>query len=363
MTTVRNSAGGRDRAGQASGGRDPWFDNSKMLLVTLVVLGHTWSKLEVLGDGIPPDENIAHVYDFVYAWHVPAFVLVTGYLSRSMTWSRHRLRSLVTTVAVPYVVFECALTAVHRYVGGLPTNDLLRIPHSPMWFLAAMFLWRLVTPAFLRLPRSVALATAVVLSLLSGLTTMETLAFDRFLGFLPFFVLGLVLRREDWEALRRPVVKVVAVVVLVLLWRQSANTDEHITSAWFHYAAPYRELDVSNTEGMVTRLVLIGIALAAALAFFALVPRGRSWLTTLGAATMTVYVFHDFFVLAMAYSDYPVYARPDRLEALWVSSAGAVVVAVVLALPVVARTLDPVVDPFGFLSRRRERRSSAPRSD
>jgi len=355
MATVRNSAGGRDRAGRTSGGRDPWFDNSKMLLVTLVVLGHTWSKLEVLGDGIPPDERISHVYDFVYAWHVPAFVLVTGYLSRSMTWSRQRLASLVTTVAVPYVVFECALTAMHRYVGGLPTNDLLRIPHSPMWFLATMFLWRLATPVFLRVPRPVALATAVALSLLSGLTTMETLAFDRFLGFLPFFVLGLVLRREDWELLRRPLVKVLAVVVLVLLWRETARTDEHITSAWFHYAAPYSDLEVSATEGMVTRLILIGIALAASLAFFSLVPRGRSWLTTLGAATMTVYVVHDFFVLAMAYSDYPVHARPDRLEALWVSSAGAILVAVVLALPLVARTLDPVVDPFGWLNRRRRR--------
>jgi len=57
----------------------------------------------------------------------------------------------------------------------------------------------------------------------------------------------------------------------------------------------------------------------------------------------------------MAYSDYPVHARPDRLEALWVSSAGAILVAVVLALPLVARTLEPVVDPFGWLNRRRRR--------
>ena len=61
--------------------RDPWFDNAKMLLVTLVVVGHAWTLL--------PDDRVAGgLFDFLYAWHVPAFVMVTGYLSRSFTWTR-----------------------------------------------------------------------------------------------------------------------------------------------------------------------------------------------------------------------------------------------------------------------------------
>ena len=31
-----------------------------------------------------------HLYDFLYAWHVPAFVFVTGYLSRSFQWEQAR---------------------------------------------------------------------------------------------------------------------------------------------------------------------------------------------------------------------------------------------------------------------------------
>ena len=40
-----------------------------------------------------------HLYDFLYAWHVPAFVFVTGYLSRSFTWAPRRMWQLVRTVA------------------------------------------------------------------------------------------------------------------------------------------------------------------------------------------------------------------------------------------------------------------------
>ena len=40
--------------------RDPWLDNAKMALVTLVVVGHAWTLL--------PDSGVtAHLYDFLYA--------------------------------------------------------------------------------------------------------------------------------------------------------------------------------------------------------------------------------------------------------------------------------------------------------
>ena len=62
--------------------RDPWFDNAKMALIVLVVLGHAWTLL--------PSQDRLHswTYDFLYSWHVPAFVIVTGYLSKSFEYTR-----------------------------------------------------------------------------------------------------------------------------------------------------------------------------------------------------------------------------------------------------------------------------------
>ena len=75
--------------------RDPWFDNAKMALIVLVVLGHSWTLL-------PSQDRLdSWTYDFLYSWHVPAFVIVTGYLSKSFEYTKPRLWSLVTTVACP----------------------------------------------------------------------------------------------------------------------------------------------------------------------------------------------------------------------------------------------------------------------
>ena len=156
--------------------RDPWFDNAKMALVTLVVIGHAIILL-------PATAFNEHLYDFLYAWHVPAFVLVTGYLSRSFTWERRRLYQLVRTVVVPYVVFECAIALFRIHVGGEQLEDLFKDPHWPMWYLAALFCWRMLTPILTRLPA--ALPVAVVVSLVAGLYAGDTLDLARVLGLLP----------------------------------------------------------------------------------------------------------------------------------------------------------------------------------
>src|SRR3954451_21948449 len=153
-----------------------------MVLVTLVVLGHSWTLL-------PHNGADDHLYDFLYAWHVPAFVFVTGYLSRSFSYEPRRLWQLVRTVVVPYVVFECALALFRIYVGGERLEDLFRDPHWPMWYLSALFFWRLLTPVFTRLPTAVAIAVAVATSLVAGLYAGDTLDMARVLGLLPFFVL------------------------------------------------------------------------------------------------------------------------------------------------------------------------------
>ena len=119
--------------------RDPWLDNAKMALVTLVVVGHAWALLP--GGGL-----VGHLYDFLYAWHMPAFVFVTGYLSRSFEYTPDRLWSLVRTLAVPYVLFECLLALFRIWVGGEKLEDLFADPHWPLWFLTALIFWRLAHP-------------------------------------------------------------------------------------------------------------------------------------------------------------------------------------------------------------------------
>jgi fucose 4-O-acetylase-like acetyltransferase len=292
-------------------------------------------------------------YDFLYAWHIPAFVIVTGYLSRSFAWTPAKLVALVRTVAVPYVLFEAALALFRYQVGGVQLNDLFTDPHWPMWYLSALFFWRLLTPVFLALPKPLALVTAVAISLLAGLKAGDTFDAARILGLLPFFVLGLTLsdRQWGWSRTRRAIpFAVVGIAVVLVVTR---FTDNWIATEWYYYRSRYDVLEPNDLKAVAIRAVLLCIGLIGAASCFALVPRARSWFSTLGAATLVVYLFHGFFVLSAQYEAFPDWADRHVVWSFVVTTVAAVLLALALAAPPVARRLNALVDPVGWIVSRR----------
>ena len=321
--------------------RDPWFDNAKMALVTLVVIGHAWVLL-------PSTATTGHAYDFLYAWHVPAFVFVTGYLSRSWSYTRTRMWQLVRTVAVPYLLFEAAIALFRIHVGGEQLEDLWRDPHWPMWYLSALFFWRLLTPVFKDMWGG--LVVAVGVSIVAGLYAGDTLDMARILGLLPFFVMGLKATPERLELLRGRAARVAAVGVFVAIWLLTSRTDDWAATEWLYYRSRYAELDVSDTQAFLTRAALLVLGTLGAWAFLALVPRTRGWFTTMGAYTLVVYLFHGFFVKGAGYAGYD--GVGGTVTGLVVTSLAGVAITLLLASPPVARVLKHVVDPLGWGERK-----------
>lgn len=316
-----------------------------MALVTLVVVGHAWTLL-------PQNVSTSWAYDFLYAWHVPAFVVVTGYLSRSFAWTATKLWSLVRTVAVPYLLFEAVLAWFRYQVGGVQLDDLFTNPHWPMWYLSALFFWRLMAPVFLAVPRPIALVVAVATSLAAGLWAGDTLDVARIFGLLPFFVLGLTLHEPQWARVRtrRAIPWALLGVAVVVVFTRF--TDSWIATEWYYYRARYDVLDPNDLKAAAIRSVLLCVGLIGAASAFALVPRRRSWFSTLGAATLVVYLFHGFFVLAAQYEGFPEWAADRPALSFTLTTVAAVALSLALAAPPVARVLNVTVDPVGRLAGR-----------
>ena len=327
--------------------RDPWFDNAKMLLVTLVVVGHSWTLL--------PDNGLTdHAYDFLYVWHVPAFVFVTGYLSRGFVYSRTRLWQLLRTVVVPYVVFEALLALFRIYVGGEQLHQLFQNPHWPMWYLSALFFWRLLTP--LLKPLWGGLVVAVAISLVAGAYAGNTLDLARIVGLLPFFVMGLKATPERLEWLRSRPAQVTAVAVFVGIWVMTYWTDSWAGTDWLYYRAPYERMDhYGDSRAMLTRALVLALGTLGAWAFFALVPRVRGWFTTMGSATLVVYLFHGFVVKGASYAGWDDWADGHAPLSYLLTTVGAVLVALLLAWRPVSARLAHVVDPLGYGERHLQR--------
>ncbi|MGK5533951.1 acyltransferase family protein, partial [Streptomyces sp. URMC 129] len=281
-------------AATGSGGpgeRDAFFDNAKYLAIVLVALGHAW---EPLREG---SRTVMAVYMAVYAFHMPAFIVIAGYFSRGFDGRADRVRRLITGVLVPYLIFQTAYTLFLRWLEDDRDTYLpLLEPRWLLWFLMALFIWRLTVPLWkaLRWPVPVALAVAALGSVSPSLG--GDLQLQRVLQFLPFFVLGLTLTEGHVAAVRRRAVRLAAVPVfaaalLVAYW--AAPRMDHV---WLYHKGSAQELGEPWWTGVVMTGVLFGCALLLTACFFALVPGRRTWFTVLGAGTLYGYLLHGFLV-------------------------------------------------------------------
>jgi fucose 4-O-acetylase-like acetyltransferase len=335
--------------------RDPWLDNTKMVLVTLVVIGHTW--------GVLASSDLDNwLYDFLYFWHIPAFVFLSGYLSKSFEWDRKHLTNLVHVLLVPYLLFEPALFYFRRAIGQDEGGILWIHPHWAMWYLIVLFWWRLGTPILKRhwlwLPASVAI------SLAAGLIDGDAGRFfylSRILGLLPFFVLGLHLKPRHLKHLDDPWVRVTGVAVLVGLLVLARHTDEFARRAFLYYDAGYDDLGVAEPYAIQVRLTVMALGLVGAFAVMSLVPRGAGWFTRMGAATMIVYLLHGFAVKGAGAAGLGTFSEAQPLAALVLSTLGAIGFSMLLASPPARRHLVWVVNPLGtWAARRRSGRDDVP---
>ena len=163
--------------------RVPFWDNARFVCIVLVVMGHASQRLTY-------DSDIAlALYLAIYAFHMPAFAIISGYFSRAGTPSRRQMARVITDILVPYVIFEGLWVLTKWIVEGQAEPNLTQ-PSWTLWFLLALGIFRLVLPylALLRWP----LLWTVVISLGVGYVTNvgSTFSLARTLGLLPFFTLG-----------------------------------------------------------------------------------------------------------------------------------------------------------------------------
>ena len=342
-------------SGVSPSSRDPWLDNVKMVLVTLVVVGHAIGLVE-------ESQGSHWVYDFIYLWHIPAFVFVSGYLSKSFEWDRRRMKNLVYTLAVPYLIFEPALFYYRRIVVDEDvTGPLWLEPHWTMWYLVVLLMWRLITP-ILKL-HWLFLPISVIVSLLGGLWDTDALMIPRFLGLLPFFVLGLYLKPRHLAHLDDVWVRLAAVPMLVGIGIMAVYTDTWAETALLWYDTGYNELPIDTEIAFQTRLTVMTVGLLGAFAAMSLVPRrSLGWFTTMGTATMVIYLFHGFVIKTVKVMGWPEFTAAHEVLGLVLTIVGAIALALFLAAPPVRRVLEPFTNPLGWLEARRTRPTAAPTS-
>ena len=264
--------------------RDYLFDNYKVILIFLVVVGHF----------IQPAYGNHVILDalkwMIVSFHMPAFIFISGYFSKKEIPLSVSIRKL----AVPYLVYEIIYYLLYTFILQKETELYLARPKFSLWYLMALFAWRIITPYVKKLPCHIALS--IVAGLLIGCSDIpgNYLSIHRIFVFYPFFLAGVNFNREFITNLRyKNTQRFAGIIAAFCLLFVSFGPFARMYSAKIFYGRyNYDYLEQTLFEGMMCRSIcyLIGFALTYSLMF--IISEKQTFYSYIGPRTMAVYLFH-----------------------------------------------------------------------
>ena len=296
FTSKRQYISQHTRRGKAQ--RDMRLDNVRGVLIILVVIGHF--LLPLLSS---ETRLIIGLIYLIYAFHMPCFVMLSGYYSKSI-YSNGRFRwGKVVQMLWLYVVYETVVYftegLAYGYVGPMP--NFLHENGAP-WYLLALALWELSIPVFHRFrgKRSsiyVTIAMFIAVSFLKYVIQIDDfLSMDRVITFMPFFYLGyfssqLQLDKYLISRYRRPVDYAACFfAVFILLGMKTLLFKYNLVV----YGADYRRYaqDMEAWKWLIN-LIWYAVALCMSLGLIGIVLNRRMLIITkLGMNTLPIYFIH-----------------------------------------------------------------------
>lgn len=317
--------------------RDSSLDSLGGVLIVAVVLGHAVAML--------PGHIGGSVQLFIYFFHMPAFVWLSGFLTQySRKWS---VGQLVAKLLFPLIVFQ----VIQRiFVAAWYDSDIVvRLPSIgwTLWYLFALFVWRLLAPILMRSRWNIPLS--IVVAIVAGMVPFIGYGYSlgRILGFLPFFVIGLFWRREWMDVLRR--FWWLGVLIFALAAALALKIEGTGGVGPWLMALSYDRMDITNLHGAVERSAVLALAMLLILALISVAYRKLPIFSSIGVATLPVYLIHSLVLMPWHLDGMDIGVKGT--VAVAVLTVGSVALAWLASRPLVVRAIRPLSD-FTWWSQR-----------
>lgn len=270
--------------------RDFLFDNMRAILMILVVWGH------ILDDMTGDNDLIRTIYYFIFFFHMPALTFISGYFSKNIDKIRN---SAFTKLLLPYLIINVADFIYKTRVLHMDYDGLRFFrPYWGLWYLLALFLWKFFLKDIVRIRFILPLSFLVALLCGYSREFSEYLSLSRVVCFLPFFLLGYYCKKEHIDRIRR-IPKLVSVTLLAV-----GVAVAGVVVKWnifkkeiLYLRKPYP--DEAELKGLVLRLVIYILAIMLTIAVINLVSNKKTFFSSIGASTMTIYIMHIYTIPAL----------------------------------------------------------------
>lgn len=319
--------------------RYAFLDNARFWVMLMVVIAHPMYHFISLSSG-------RAIYYWLNLLMMPAFAMVTGYISRNFSGTPKEIQRTVSTLVIPYLLIEPLFQVMTRHYTGKPDPYTLLGPKWVAWWLAALFVWRFSTPIWRHMRHPI--LVSILISLLSPLTEVpNVISMPKVLGMLPFYVIGMFLTMEGMEKLAQLRFRIASAAFLLAVAVACALYSTSWDVSWTKWRHRYDEaaLHATVVEGLALRSLLIAVGVLMSLAVISLASRRESWMTRFGQRTLYCYLLHGFIVFFLLHETH-VFPTLVAMGGTGVAFtvAAAVVVALLLMTKPVAVAFRPLFE-------------------
>ncbi|WP_226087245.1 acyltransferase family protein [Mesobacillus sp. S13] len=289
--------------------RDYYFDNAKFILIFFVVFGH------LLRSFIEDNEMIYNLYKVIYTFHMPAFILVSGFFARGFNKKGYVMK-IAKKLILPYFIFQLIYSIFYYFLYSKSTFTMDPLnPHWSLWFLISLFCWNIMLIGFSKLNAPIGLLVAFGMGLGVGYVDWISnyLSLSRTFVFFPLFLIGYHLTKDHISTLTRPAFKAGALVTFALVFL-GFYFNPYIDYKWLLGSKPYSLMEAASIASMFTRLGFYLLSLLMVFSFLTIVPKKQYFFTDLGKNTLYVYLLHGFFVRTFRESEVQdFFHSPERI--------------------------------------------------
>ncbi|RUM93829.1 MAG: hypothetical protein DSZ28_06435 [Thiothrix sp.] len=274
--------------------RNHLLDNAKYLLVLTVVFGHMIEPV------LHKSPTIKTVYLFIYSFHIPAFVLISGVLSKNEI-TIEGFRKLVRSILIPFLIFTVLYEFFSLFYEGEFTESTINLkPYWLLWFLCSLFIWKLLLPVFLNYPYPVLFS--IVLSIGAGYLDFVgySLGLSRTLYFFPFFILGYKLKSKLVNHHRKVGVSMVLLLGVLVINIVSFSYFHDMQQEWLYGSYSFSRLGDYGFFAGAKRLLIYGVSFVTAISVLMLIPARKMAISEKGVNSFHVYLWHGFFVKVLS---------------------------------------------------------------
>ncbi|WP_438444475.1 acyltransferase family protein [Gorillibacterium sp. sgz5001074] len=318
---------------------DTFMINLRFLLITSVFLGNMVEPL--IGDQL----TAKTLYMWIFTFHMPLFVFVTGYFARYSLTGSHGKKTL-QTIGLQYLIFQTLYSAMDVslfQVEGIRHSFFF--PYLLCWFLMGHIIWRLIMLMLLHFNVKHPVLLTLAAGVLIGYTGFGGgfLSVPRALVYMPFFVIGYYFDYTKFAELVSGYRRVIAGAASVALFALLLINAQEINPRWLYGSVAYPDLGHGEWYAGVYRLFIYAVEFIASAALMAWVPRFESILTDWGKRTLYVFLLHGFVVRFVVVSGVLGHVH-NGFGVLLVILFG-VAATILLAQPIVKQWTHPVIEP------------------